>query len=141
MPSQPDRITPEQMGDYERLADSKGILPPARKAIRDLAHEVKESHAETVAAVEAHRKLRDELELAFSPGMYLDIQIVLDKALGTNEADGAGGGIVADVALVAERMRAAEAEVKQLTDERERARDAAVALEQENARLLGEVTT
>lgn len=55
-------------------------------------------------------RLRAELDLAFSPGMYLDIQKVLDEALGTNKADGAGAGIVADVALVADRMKQAEAE-------------------------------
>lgn len=50
-----------------------------------------------------------ELDLAFGPGMYLDIQNVLDAALGTEEADGAGAGIVADVALLAEQKRTADA--------------------------------
>lgn len=55
-----------------------------------------------------------ELKVAFGPGLYLDIQKVLDKALGTEEADGAGAGIVADITLVAGRMQAAEAEVERL---------------------------
>jgi hypothetical protein len=59
-------------------------------------------------------RLTAELSVAFGPGMYLDIQKVLDEALGTHEADGAGAGIAADVAVLAEQKRTAETEVKRL---------------------------
>lgn len=38
---------------------------------------------------------------------YLDINKVLDEALGTEEEDGAGEGIVADVMLLAHRYKLA----------------------------------
>ena len=45
---------------------------------------------------------------------YMDVQKVLDEALGTEEEDGAGAGMAADVALLADRLKAAEAEVMRL---------------------------
>jgi len=48
---------------------------------------------------------------------------VLDEALGTSEADGAGAGIVADIALLAEQKRAAVAEVERLVAAEKRVRE------------------
>ena len=45
---------------------------------------------------------------------YMDVQAVLDKALGTEEEDGAGAGIAADVALLAGQRDEARAEVAEL---------------------------
>jgi hypothetical protein len=59
------------------------------------------TRAQVVPADELDR-LRTEASIAFGPGMYFEIQQVLDEALGTKEADGAGAGIVSDVALLAE---------------------------------------
>ncbi len=42
---------------------------------------------------------------------YMDVQAVLDKALGTEEEDGAGGGIAGDVALLAAQRNEARAEL------------------------------
>ncbi|MBO3751564.1 hypothetical protein J5X84_36290 [Streptosporangiaceae bacterium NEAU-GS5] len=69
-----------------------------------------------VWALEAARKellaevdrLNTELRLAFGPRLRLEIEQVLDRALGTEEADGAGAGIVADVQLLADRLATAE---------------------------------
>ena len=76
-------------------------------------------------------RLRTELQLAFSPGMYLDIQQVLDKALGTNEADGAGAGIVADVALLAEQRDKARSELAQVLTNYEHVQGRALVMEGE----------
>lgn len=70
-----------------------------------------EGAEELLAEVE---RLDSELKIAFGPSVYFDIQKVLDKALGTGEADGACAGVVGDVTLLAERMQAAEAEVGRL---------------------------
>jgi hypothetical protein len=48
---------------------------------------------------------------------YWEIQKVLDDALGTNEEDGAGEGIVADVMLLARRYKAAVQELRSLGHE------------------------
>ena len=45
---------------------------------------------------------------------YMEVQEILDEALGTEEEDGAGAGMAADVALLADRLKAAEAEVMRL---------------------------
>ena len=45
---------------------------------------------------------------------YWDVQQILDEALGTGENDGSDGGIAADVALLADRLKAAESEVARL---------------------------
>lgn len=45
---------------------------------------------------------------------YRDVQAVLDQALGTEEEDGAGAGIAADVALLASQRDAARAEAVRL---------------------------
>lgn len=45
---------------------------------------------------------------------YFDVQKVLDEYLGSEEEDGAGGGIAGDVWLMGERMRTAELEVQRL---------------------------
>jgi hypothetical protein len=45
---------------------------------------------------------------------YFNVQSVLDKALGPDEEDGAGEGIAADVALLAEQRDEARAELEQL---------------------------
>src|SRR5580704_2891352 len=45
---------------------------------------------------------------------YRDVQAVLDEALGTEEEDGAGAGIAADVALLAAQRDAARAEARQV---------------------------
>lgn len=86
-------------------------------------------------------RLRTELDLAFSPGMYLDIQKVLDDALGTNEADGAGEGIVADVALIAGRMKKAEAERDDVVAELKEERLTSDALRKNRDQLNDELTT
>ncbi|MFC9973606.1 hypothetical protein ACFVH6_22195 [Spirillospora sp. NPDC127200] len=69
------------------------------------------------ALLDEVERLRTELSVAFAPGMYLDIQKILDEALGTHEADGAGAGIVADITLLADRLRTAEAETERLRTE------------------------
>lgn len=48
---------------------------------------------------------------------YFDIQQVLDDALGTEEEDGAGAGIVADVMLLERRYKAALQELRALGHE------------------------
>src|ERR1035441_9052808 len=45
---------------------------------------------------------------------YMDVAAVLDKALGTEEEDGAGAGIAADVWLLAHQRDEARAQVAQL---------------------------
>ena len=45
---------------------------------------------------------------------YMEVQGVLDKALGTGEEDGAGAGIAADVWLLMEQRDAARAEAAKL---------------------------
>jgi hypothetical protein len=45
---------------------------------------------------------------------YMDVQAVLDKALGSEEEDGAGAGIAADVWLLAHQRDEARAQVAQL---------------------------
>jgi hypothetical protein len=45
---------------------------------------------------------------------YMEVQAVLDKALGTEEEDGAGAGITADVWLLAHQRDEARAQVAQL---------------------------
>jgi hypothetical protein len=57
--------------------------------------------------------------------LYMKVQAVLDKALGTEEEDGAGAGIEADVWLLAEqrdqaqaRLAAAQAELEEAVRER-----------------------
>jgi hypothetical protein len=45
---------------------------------------------------------------------YFRVQEILDEALGTEDEDGAGQGIAADVALLAARCKAAESEVMRL---------------------------
>lgn len=57
---------------------------------------------------------------------YCDVQEVLDEALGTEEEDGAGEGIAADVRLLAAQRDEARAEVERLTAEQQRA-DARIA--------------
>lgn len=61
------------------------------------------------ALLDEVEQLRKELDLAMGPRMYLDVQKILDRALGGGPNDGAGKGLVADVALVADRMAQAEA--------------------------------
>ncbi|MFD9950546.1 hypothetical protein ACFWYW_57540 [Nonomuraea sp. NPDC059023] len=98
---------------WEYLYSELGEFPPdtvllfasARKDVLDLLSEVD--------------RLNAELKIAFRPGLYLEIQQVLDEALGTEDSDGAGEGIVADVSLVATRMRAVETEVDRLKAELE----------------------
>ncbi len=51
-------------------------------------------------------RLQQEASLAFGPSLYFEIQKVLDKALGTEEVDGAGAGIVAEIAMLADRLAA-----------------------------------
>jgi hypothetical protein len=46
--------------------------------------------------------------------IYMEVQAVLDKALGTGEEDGAGAGIAADVWLLAHQRDEARALVSQL---------------------------
>ncbi|MCW2918546.1 MAG: hypothetical protein JWN52_6614 [Actinomycetia bacterium] len=119
-------MTPEQFAEIKHRAGrtdpSQAIARIQRtRDIPDLIGEVERVQAvltevcternDLLAEVE---RLNSELSLAFSPGMYLDIQKVLDEALGTNEADGAAAGIVADVALLAEQKRTAEAEMDRL---------------------------
>jgi len=45
---------------------------------------------------------------------YMDVQAVLDKALGTEEDDGAGAGIAADVWLLAHQRDESRAQVASL---------------------------
>ena len=45
---------------------------------------------------------------------YMDVQAVLDQALGTEEEDGAGGGIAGDVALLASQRDEARAGLARL---------------------------
>ncbi len=45
---------------------------------------------------------------------YFEVQDILDEVLGAEEEDGSGGGIAADVALLADRLKAAEAENQRL---------------------------
>jgi hypothetical protein len=45
---------------------------------------------------------------------YMDVQKILDGALGTEEEDGAGAGIAADVAMVVAQRDRARAEAKRL---------------------------
>lgn len=128
-------MTPERRTEIRERAESvrtwKAVWgPPIPQLcdvdIPDLLDEVERLHA--------------ELALAFSPGMYLDIQKVLDKALGTNEADGAGAGIVADIALVADRMRQAATERDTARAElaEERARHGELVAEMQRARTEAE---
>lgn len=98
-------ITPQALAEIRRHDEID--LKAAEKTDGALDETAWERH---VLLAEVDR-LRAELKIAFGPGLYLDIQQVLDKALGTDEADGAGAGIVADISLVVERMQAAEAEV------------------------------
>lgn len=58
-------------------------------------------HAEAV-----ERRKRDN---EFHMRIRMDVESVLDKALGTEVEDGAGEGLAADVALLAERAAASEA--------------------------------
>jgi hypothetical protein len=81
---------------------------------RDIARFFGAAREDVPALLAEVERLRTELRFAFPPRTYMDIQQVLDAALGTEEMDGAGAGIIADVALVAGRMRTAEAEVKRL---------------------------
>lgn len=64
-------------------------------------------------------RLQQELSVAFGPSLYFEIQKVLDGALGTEEVDGAGAGIVADIALLAKQKR----EAVQRAEQAERDRD------------------
>lgn len=63
-------------------------------------------------------------EEAFHWGIRMEVEKVLDEALGPNEEDGAGGGLVADVALLADRKTTAEAEVGRLQRELSEANEA-----------------
>lgn len=90
------------------------------------------------AAAEVER-LTSELSVAFGPGLYLDIQKVLDEALGTHEADGAGAGIAADVAVLAERKRTAETEVKRLRTALKDAADQMAASDSDQAKATIEL--
>ena len=101
------------------LLDAVERLREEERRQRETAGAASRGWEKDAAEVE---RLRAELRLAFSPGMYLDIQKVLDGALGTTEADGAGAGIVADVALVTERMKQAEAERDEARAELEKVR-------------------
>jgi hypothetical protein len=47
---------------------------------------------------------------------YMDVQAVLDKALGTREEDGAGEGIAADVALLVRQRNNARTEAERLSE-------------------------
>jgi hypothetical protein len=53
---------------------------------------------------------------------YWAVEKVLDEALGTEEEDGSGGGIAAEVYLLMEQRNQARAEVARLTAERDAAR-------------------
>jgi hypothetical protein len=83
-------------------------------------------------------RLAADLNIAFGPHLYLAVQHVLDKALGTNEEDGSGAGIVGDITLIAERMRAAEAEVGRLKAENAQLQREAVREEQATGNLIDE---
>lgn len=50
-------------------------------------------------------------------GVRLEVEKILDVALGPNEEDGAGGGLAADVALLADKLKLASAEVERLRAE------------------------
>ena len=85
--------------------------------------------------------------------IYLDVQGVLDRALGSEESDGAGEGLAADVALLAQRYadlraavlkdaaspsywgrRIAEIEAEELRDISDEAFTAAYLAQQDGAR-------
>ncbi|WP_347601367.1 hypothetical protein [Acrocarpospora sp. B8E8] len=78
----------------------------ARALADDLAYKSMLKRAEKARA--DANELGAQLRLSFPPGLYLEIQQVLDRALGTEEKDGAGAGIVADVALVVDRLANAD---------------------------------
>lgn len=92
---------------------------------------------------------RDELqaELKFHVDCRLAVEAVLDVALGAEPKDGAGDGLTSDVRLLADQRDEAQMErsdavlaVEDLTRQRDSARDWAVELEQQVARLEELVT-
>ena len=55
-------ITPEEMSGFRVIADSKNVLPTARRAIWVLAEEVERVHGTAVAQAEQIRALRERLD-------------------------------------------------------------------------------
>jgi hypothetical protein len=58
------------------------------------------------------QQLQDDVRMHMN--VRLEVEKILDVALGPNEEDGAGGGLAADVALVADRLKRMQAELEQL---------------------------
>lgn len=97
-------------------AECRGLLDPARPLPpRPIIANAIEKHLR--ALLVEHEALETEVKELRSHQVAdwkrrAQTEEVLDDALGTEEEDGAGAGLVADVALLAERMKAAEAEVE-----------------------------
>lgn len=73
--------------------------------------------AERDEAREERNTALNELALAMGPRMYADVQQILDSVLGGRREDGAGAGLVAEIQLLVDRMKAAEAEAERLEAE------------------------
>lgn len=103
-----DPTAPERLAEIrEELDLGTGVLSGETAA--ELLDEVERLRKALHNGRTERDRLRRELDLAMGPRMYLDVQKILDRALGIGPDDGAGKGLVADVALVAERMAQAEA--------------------------------
>jgi hypothetical protein len=95
-------------------------------------------HLAELAAAELVKVRRD---VEFHLQIRLEVEHLLDKALGTEEEDGAGAGLVADVALLADRLAAAREELATARDRMVEWRRDEIRLYQHAARLAGTATT
>lgn len=105
------------------------MTPERREEIREQSLEPLDGSSNFLMRADAaRRELLDEVDrltavLDFERSSALrvraEVERVLDAALGTREEDGAGQGLAGDVALLAERLARATAEVDRLTAGRE----------------------
>lgn len=73
-----------------------------------------QGRCEELTAENAELRAEADRERRFAARIHGEVEAVLDRALGTDEADGTGEGLAADVALVVSQRDAARAEVERL---------------------------
>lgn len=108
------RDVPRLLTEVDRLKD---VLQRRTQEWQDEQTARVAAEQATIAADQRAQQAEAELALAMGPTMYLQIQQILDGALGGRREDGAGAGLVAEIQLLVDRMKAAEAEAERLEAE------------------------